>query len=186
MSEPQLESPQVVSVPVAGQQSFGESVFPCVMQCRGGGTLAEAAAWVRAKRDWLLAQATMHGAVLLRDFPVGGAEDFDVLIQALSLENFPYQKSLSNAVRINRTERVFSANEAPPDVRIFFHHEMAQTPLFPKWILFSCEVAAQQGGATPLCRSDVLYQRLVERCPEFASQCENQGLCYSNVMPEQD
>ena len=177
----------VQPVAVDAQQVYADSVFPYVLACRDPkATLRGAADWVSGRRDELLKLANQHGAVLLRDFPVAGAEDFDVLIQALSLTNFPYEKSLSNAVRINRTERVFSANEAPPDVRIFFHHEMAQTPLFPRWIMFSCEVAADEGGATPICRSDVLFERLSEKCPEFAAACQERGLRYTNVMPEAD
>jgi hypothetical protein len=186
MNDTTESSVRVGAVAVDGQQIYDDSVFPYVMVCEQCPSLQAAADWVADKRDLLLAQATQHGAILLRDFPVTSAEDFDVLVQALSLANFPYKKSLSNAVRINRTERVFSANEAPPEVRIFFHHEMAQTPLFPKWIMFSCEVAAEQGGATPICRSDILYQRLAERCPEFLAACEQRGLCYTNVMPGDD
>jgi hypothetical protein len=182
-----MSSPQVESVAVSGQQTYGDSVFPYVLLCHSSDTtLGEAAAWVADHRAALLELASRHGAVLLRGFPVRSAEDFDELVQALALSNFPYEKSLSNAVRINRTPRVFSANEAPPEVRIFFHHEMAQTPLYPRWILFSCEVAAEQGGATPICRSDVLWERLSRQCPQFAADCERRGLRYTNVMPDRD
>jgi hypothetical protein len=182
-----MSSLNVESVAVDGQQQYDGSLFPYVLCCRDeNATLGSAADWVAAERDNLLQLANTHGAVLLRDFPVENAEGFDSLIQALSLTNFPYQKSLSNAVRINRTPRVFSANEAPPDVRIFFHHEMAQTPLYPRWIMFSCEVAAEEGGATPICRSDVLFERLMEKYPEFATACEQRGLSYTNVMPDAD
>lgn len=172
---------------VEGQQSYAGSVFPYAIVCNEeSAALRDAERWVASRREELLNVATKHGAVLLRDFPVNDAEDFDALIVALSLSNFPYEKSLSNAVRVNRTERVFSANEAPPDVRIFFHHEMAQTPLFPRWILFSCEVAADEGGQTPLCRSDILLQSLQERCPVFVDNCRRLGLQYTNVMPDED
>jgi hypothetical protein len=172
---------------VSGQQDYGDSVFPYVFVCQSAeATLPSAVDWVAGHREELLELATRHGAVLLRGFPVRSAEDFDAMIQGLSLTNFPYEKSLSNAVRINRTPRVFSANEAPANVRIFFHHEMAQTPLYPRWIMFSCEVAAEQGGETPLCRSDVLLQRLAERCPAFVEDCRNRGLQYTNVMPASD
>ncbi|QDV57142.1 TauD/TfdA family dioxygenase [Rosistilla oblonga] len=177
----------IAPAPVDKQQTYGDSVFPYALVCsEPGATLAAAADWVGEHRDEILRLANQYGAVLLRDFPVENAEGFDAIIQSLRLENFPYKKSLSNAVRINRTDRVFSANEAPPEVRIFFHHEMAQTPLFPKWIMFSCEIAADQGGATPICRSDVLWQRLAAECPEFAEACEKKGLTYSNVMPNDD
>lgn len=173
---------KIEAKPVEGQQHHGDSVFPYVMFAEGVESVQQAAEWSSSQRDELLSLASTHGAVLIRGM-VEDVEGFDAVVKSLQLENFPYKKSLSNAVRINRTERVFSANEAPPDVRIFFHHEMAQTPLYPKWIMFSCEVAPSEGGATPLCRSDVLYERLQAEQPEFAKACEEKGLCYTNVMP---
>ncbi|QDT09825.1 TauD/TfdA family dioxygenase [Planctomycetes bacterium K23_9] len=169
--------------PVEGQQTYSQSVFPFAYTSDEPCTLGQATQWISENRERLLEEANTHGAVLFRGMGVESVEGFDAMVASLSLENFPYKKSLSNAVRVNRTERVFSANEAPPEVQIFFHHEMAQTPLFPKWILFSCEIAPQEGGATPLCRSDVLFERLLKERPEFAQACENRGLQYSNVMP---
>ena len=49
---------------------------------------------------------------------------------------------------------------------------MAQTPLYPAKILFFCEVAAEEGGATPICRSDVLFERLAAARPQFARDCD--------------
>ncbi|TWU04401.1 TauD/TfdA family dioxygenase [Stieleria varia] len=172
---------------VDGQQAYGDSRFPYVFACDdANATLEDTARWVAENREELLRLMRVHGAVALRGFPTSTVEAFDRVVSELQLENFPYKKSLSNAVRVNRTERVFSANEAPPEVRIFFHHEMAQTPLYPKYIFFYCEIPAQSGGATPLCRSDLLFQKLAERCPEFAKTCEEKGLCYTNVMPDSD
>ncbi len=168
------------------QQQHGDSVFPAAFCAQADPNLDASLDFVRANRDMLLEQAATNGAVLLRDIGVESVEGFDAVVGALGLTNFPYKQSLSNAVRVNRTKRVFSANEAPPEVQIFFHHEMAQTPLFPKWILFSCEIAPQEGGATPLCRSDVLFERLKAECPDFVTACEQRGLQYSNVMPGVD
>ncbi|KAA5545901.1 SyrP protein [Roseiconus nitratireducens] len=170
--------------PVPDQRHESDSDFPLAYLCDDSAIdLDQTCNWVGENRDQLLALATEHGAVAFRGFPTPNVEGFDRFITSLMIENFPYEKSLSNAVRINRTPRVFSANEAPPDVRIFFHHEMAQTPIYPKYILFFCEVAPEIGGETPLCRSDILYSRLAERCPEFAAKCEQAGLQYTNVMP---
>jgi hypothetical protein len=174
-------------VRIDGQQMHGESAFPYVVECSSNDCMLDRAVrWVAEQSETLLAMATSHGAVLFCGFPVQRAEDFDALISALPIVNFPYGESLSNAVRVNRTDRVFSANEAPPAVGIFLHHEMAQTPLYPRWILFSCEIAAEQGGATPICRSDLLYEQLVRDCPEFVVTCEMKGLLYTNVMPDAD
>lgn len=175
---------KVTATAIPNQQNHGETTFPYAYVCESpDASLEEAKAWVNDHRDELLEQATAHGAVFFRGFPTGTAEKFDEIVQTLAIANFPYKKSLSNAVRTNRTDRVFSANEAPPEVTIFFHHEMAQTPLYPKWIMFYCELAAEEGGGSPICRSDVLYDRLAKECPEFIAACEATGLKYSNVMP---
>jgi hypothetical protein len=171
-----------VSIP--GQQTEYDYAFPLALQCAtSGATLAAATDWIRAHRDELLKKSEQHGAILFRGLPLNSPEDCDAFVAAFGLTNFPYIESLSNAVRVNFTERIFSANEAPPDVTIYFHHEMAQTPIYPAKLFFFCQTAAEEGGETPLCRSDVLFERLAERCPKFAKDCEAKGLRYSNVMP---
>ncbi|MBA3313637.1 MAG: TauD/TfdA family dioxygenase [Planctomycetaceae bacterium] len=178
---------EVSALSLPDQQRHGETVFPYVIRCESAdATRADVERWVAMQSRKLLELAAMHGAVVFRDFALSTAEDFDAFVTALGIPNFPYKKSLSNAVRVNRTERVFSANEAPPEVTIFFHHEMAQTPIYPAKILFFCEIASEEGGATPICRSDVLYERLKEACPQFVENCETKGLQYTNVMPGDD
>ena len=171
-------------ISVAGRQTFGDSVFPSAWTCGSEdagleGTLQ----WLRREAGGLLAEAEANGAVLFRGFPVAGPADFDAFVSAFGLENFPYDRSLSNAVRVNHTPKVFSANEAPAEVSIFLHHEMAQTPLFPAKLFFFCWKAAEGGGATPLCRSDALFERIAVECGAFARQCEQKGLRYTNIMP---
>jgi hypothetical protein len=51
-------------------------------------------------------------------------------------------------------------------VAIYLHHEMAQTPIYPSRLFFFCEQPATEGGATPICRSDVLWERLAALRPE--------------------
>lgn len=177
----------VAEASLRGQFTHDGHVFPLVLECRQPGvTLSMAEAWATEQRDRLLQQASVHGAVLFKGFPLANAEDFDAFVAAFNLPNFPYNESLSNAVRVNWTERVFSANEAPANIAIYFHHEMAQTPIFPATLFFFCHLPAEEGGETPLCRSDVLYELLAQQCPEFAKDCEAKGLKYTNVMPSED
>lgn len=139
--------------------------------------------WIKQHRDELNDQAATHGAILFRGLPLSTADDFHRFVTAFNLPNFAYKESLSNAVRTNLTDRVFTANEAPADVEIFLHHEMAQTPIYPSKLFFFCERAPEQGGATPICRSDALYELLREHRAAFAEACATKGLQYSNVMP---
>lgn len=181
MNETQM---QVSSLAVPGQQWHDGAPCPLAWECTTPAVDFETIeAWIGSNCGAFCDQAHRHGAVLFRGFPLATAEDFDRFVAAFGFENFPYEDSLSNAVRVNRTPRVFTANEAPPTVEIFLHHEMAQTPRYPSRLFFFCEQPAEQGGATPICRSDLLWSRLVERCPDFAQACVEKGLTYSNVMP---
>lgn len=181
MSEGAIE---VVVSPVEGQQWYDGEQFPLVHECRTENPNFELIEdWVRSSRSFLDHQTRDHGTVLFRGFPLVKDQDLDRFIRAFNYPNFPYEDSLSNAVRVNRTERVFTANEAPSEVTICLHHEMAQTPVYPSRLFFFCEQPAEQGGATPLCRSDVLFERLLDEFPDFIADCESKGLLYTNIMP---
>jgi alpha-ketoglutarate-dependent taurine dioxygenase len=181
-----IETLHVETIGVEGQQQYAGQTFPLALACQAPVTLASTTAWISENRRRLCEQAALHGAILFRGFPLTSAEDFDRFVAAFELPNFPYEDSLSNAVRVVKTPRVFTANEAPPTVTIFLHHEMAQTPIYPAKLFFFCEQPAESGGATPLCRSDVLWERLRAERPEFGRACESKGLKYSNVMPSQN
>jgi len=164
---------------VTGQQRHDDSAFPLVLVAEGAVSQQDLCAQSAA----LMEQLATHGAILFRGCGVTDAQAFDDFVAGFDLPNFPYDESLSNAVRHNRTPRVFTANEAPRGVEIFLHHEMAQTPYFPSHLFFFCEQAAAAGGATPLCRSDVLLKKLTQQLPEFVARCRAHGARYSLTMP---
>ena len=95
-------------------------------------TLSSAEKWVNENKVSIESQLDEYGAVLFSGLPVENAEDFDLFVSAFKYDTFTYEESLSNAVRINKTDKVFTANEAPSEIEIFLHHEMAQTPMYPK------------------------------------------------------
>lgn len=175
---------RVSKEPIDDQQVYFGAPFPLVFVAESHhASEEESLAWLKESEESLRLELERHGAILFRGFPCRTDQDFDGFVSALNCPNFRYRDSLSNAVRVNRTERVFTANEAPPDVTIYLHHEMAQTPIYPSSLFFFCEQAAETGGATPLCRSDVLLERMREELPEFVANCSERGLRYSNVMP---
>jgi alpha-ketoglutarate-dependent taurine dioxygenase len=177
-------SPQIAPFTPPQARSFPAGLFPAAYACQEpAAELASCLGWISRRRDELLTEAATHGVVLFRGFPIVADRDFDAFVAAFDLPNFPYEESLSNAVRINRTPRVFTANEAPPSVKIYLHHEMAQTPIYPSRLLFFCEQPAETGGATPVCRSDELWNLLLAEEPDFARDCRAKGVRYTNVMP---
>lgn len=157
------------------------SEFPGVIP--GGGDLA---AFLSANKGAVDAALADAGALLFRGFDVPDPLAFDAAIEGYGEAGFTYEDSLSNAVRTNVTPRVFTANEAPPTTEIFLHHEMAQTPLYPAKLFFYCEIAPGSGGATPLCRSDWVLEKLTKQSPAFIARLEAEGVRYTNVMPASD
>ena len=137
----QVSDLQIETFALDGQQEHDGQAFPLAYHCDSAeATLDETTAWTTEFADKLCSQASSHGTVLLRGFPLGSAEDFDAMVEASGLPGFSYDDSLSNAYRINFTPRVFSANEAPPEATISLHHEMAQTPIYPSKLFFFCQV----------------------------------------------
>jgi len=161
--------------------------FPAVIVNDGSiKTIEQATQWISDNLAALEKELSFTGAILFRGFPVTDAQTYDDFFSAFKYPNFTYKESLSNAVRINYTEYVFTANEAPKDVEIYLHNEMAQTPLYPGRISLFCEAAAEQGGATVICRSDEIYNQLVKQEPELTNKLEAVGIKYTTTMPSED
>lgn len=178
---------QVKEAPCPGGQTHAGDAFPFAQVCASSGAHRDdVLAWVSTNRDRLHDQSLRSGAILFRGFPLASVEDFDAFVASFGYPDFTYADSLSNAVRVNLTERVFTANEAPAAVQIRLHHEMAQTPIYPRRLFFCCLKPADRGGATALCRSDVLFEELTRERPAFARACREKGLRYHNVMPPED
>lgn len=137
----------------------------------------------RATIDALLQK---HSVLLFRNFAQNTPQDFANVVQdCLALPNFPYVGG--NAVRTSIVgDRVFTANESPPDKPIPFHHELAQTPRFPTRLLFFCAQPAEKGGETPILYSPAVYSDLRDRCPEFIEKLEKAGVRYSRIMTKYD
>ena len=139
-------------------------------------------AWINKNKVSIENFLEEHGVILFSDFPVKNAENFDHFVTAFNFETFTYEKSLSNAVRINKTDKVFTANEAPKEIEIFLHHEMAQTPIYPHRIFFFCKSTSEKGGETPLCRSDHLYDAIYRENESLLKNFEKYGVIYLSLI----
>jgi len=173
-------------IALAEQQQHGNGVFPLIYGAENPTSQDAISDWIAGHCDQLVDELSVHGAILFRGFGVRDDLGFDAFVRAFHLPSFTYSDSLSNAVRRNRTQLVFTANEAPADVSIFLHHEMAQTPVYPSKLFFYCEQSAESGGATPICRSDTFLERLAIEVPGFVTACQDKGVCYSQTMPPEE
>ncbi len=157
------------------------SEFPALIEGQG-----DLSAFLSGNKPAVDAALDDAGTLLFRGFDVQDAQAFDAAVCGYGEAGFTYKESLSNAVRVNVTERVFTANEAPPETAIHLHHEMAQTPLYPSKLFFYCEIAPNEGGATPVCRSDWLLEKMEQTDPALVARFAKLGVRYTNVMPASD
>ena len=77
---------------------------PVLVECESRMTLAGCLEWVEHHADELHSLLAKHGAVLFRGMAIRTAVDFDSFVAEFEWDNFPYEQSLSNAVRVNRTD----------------------------------------------------------------------------------
>lgn len=174
------------TLPDPQQKVFEGKPFPLILtpQPEEEKTAKEWCKWVESERDNLRKLLEEHGAVLFRGFPIDTPEDFDTFSKAFGFANFPYIGGA--AVRKVICGNVFTANESPPESRIPFHHEIGQQPVFPLNLFFYCDVPPAEGGQTSLVLSNIVYQRMAEREPEYVRKLEEEKVTYTRVLPDVD
>ncbi len=59
-------------------------------------------------------------------------------------------------------------------------------PKFPSHLLFFCELTPESGGETPLCLSNVAFERIKDTEPSFVEELETKGVRYSLILPDKD
>ena len=62
--------------------------------------------WLKENKKSIELKLEEQGAILFKDLPIGTAEDFDQFVSTFNYDTFTYEESLSNAVRINKTNKV--------------------------------------------------------------------------------
>jgi len=139
--------------------------------------------FVRAWRATLVQHVADFGAVLLRGWGPCGPKDFSDLNAALH-EDTSFDMSCSAGPRNEVAPGIFTANEAPPEDTIPFHHEMAQCAAPPSHISFFCEKPAAEGGATPIIMSHLVTAHLRSSHPRTAEKLQELGVRYLRVQPE--
>ena len=178
--------------------------FPLTFSPDSPASGADLAGFVTLNRTSLLQEVATHGAVLLRGwdagmnkegtaFPISDmvtAKDpptaftFSAAVEALGLS--PTNMACSSAPRKPVAPGVWTSNEAPPAEPIPFHHEMAQCPSQPSFILFFCEKAPSAGGETPILPSLWAARYMRAKHPEVAARFAGEGIRYVRTIPDGD
>lgn len=117
---------------------------------------ADIAALVEAARPHIDTHLHSVGGLLLRTEAVDSIERFEEFVRALGNELINYD--YGSTPRSKLLGRVYTSTEYPPEHSIALHNEMAYTTRWPSRIWFYCDVAAEEGGETPVADSRKIYR----------------------------
>ncbi|MEU6934617.1 TauD/TfdA family dioxygenase [Streptomyces sp. NPDC046385] len=119
---------------------------PALVQVPRHATMAEATAWLTARRADIQAELHRSGAVMLRGLPMTDAATFAEARDALIATRAGYKEKATP--RTDFGEGVFSSTDLPAIQPIRLHNENSYTLDFPGVLLFGCVTAPETGGAT--------------------------------------
>ncbi len=114
-----------------------------------------------------------EGAVLLRGFRKPGVSGFYTFARSFGHELVSYE--FASTPRRKIAVGVYSSTEYPAHQWIPQHNEQAYTRHWPMKIWFYCDVAAAQGGQTPVMDSREVYRRVPARIRDLLT---TKGLMY--------
>ncbi|KAL7542677.1 hypothetical protein ACHAXR_012203 [Thalassiosira sp. AJA248-18] len=115
-------------------------------------------------------------------------EEFAQFTEGLNLEKYEYVGGAAprRVIPVKANVEVFTANEAPPDQLIPFHHELAQVANPPEYIFFYCDLPSMTGGETALIDSTLVYRFAADTHPHFMDKLKMHGARYKRTLPAED
>lgn len=134
--------------------------------------------WLKTEREQLRTKLLEHGGLLLRNFPVKTAEDFEQVIRTLKFGEFlNYIGGDSPRQKVHGS--VYTSTEAPPGVSIPLHNELSFVKNFNRHIYFFCEEPpeANCGGETTIGDARKIYRSLD---PQVRRKFTERGLKYTS------
>lgn len=131
------------------------------------------------ERTNLVTACLMSGAILLRGFT--DARDSACLQTILPGHDFAYVGGAAPRTRVS--EGILTANDAPCDATIPFHHELAHAPQRPSHLLFHGMCPSASGGETVLTDSRRLARYVKQRWPHVACDLDD-GVVYRRTIPD--
>jgi alpha-ketoglutarate-dependent taurine dioxygenase len=114
--------------------------------------------WIADNHEWVVQQLLQHGAVLFRGFEVADPDAFGRAARAFSPALLDYMDRA--APRTEVADKVFTSTKFAADEWIPFHHEMSYAHSWPGRLYFYCDVAPDQGGATPVASERTVFSRI--------------------------
>ncbi len=114
--------------------------------------------WAAHHRDFIETWCRRSGAVLLRNFQMNSADEFEQLIRAISGEVMEYRERSSP--RSSVIGNVYTSTDYPAEQDIFPHNEHSYAKTLPMKLYFGCLIPAEQGGGTPIADTRKIFRSI--------------------------
>ena len=114
--------------------------------------------WAQHHRERIEHEVLKHGAVLFRNFKVDGAAGVSEFARVFAPELMDYREPSTPRSQVK--EKIYTSTEYPPDRTILLHNEMSYSEAWPMKVWFCCELAAPEGGETPIADSRQVFNLL--------------------------
>lgn len=140
-------------------------------------TLQEVENFLSTSSTEIHQQLKIHGAVLLRGFPIQDGDGFASVVRALQLGPFMDYVG-GDSPRKQITQGVFTSTEAPPWLTIPLHNELSYAYKQPSHIFFNCHIAPKAKGETPIADARRIFHSLD---PKIREEFVKKGVTYRSA-----
>jgi alpha-ketoglutarate-dependent taurine dioxygenase len=175
---PPVTGPRTRIVGVKTSILPGTPDLPLVIQPDGPTNLAALMSWLDGHRTWLDEQLIQYGGLLFRGFDIHTPQDFQEVAGAIAPKFVDYTRGTSPRSKVHG--RVYTSTEAPRQVPIALHCELAYVEHYPDRIFFFCEIPPGKGGETPIADMQKVYQAID---PNVRRRFEDRGLRIIQNVP---
>jgi len=130
-------------------------------------------AWAEGHREFVEAELSKHGALLLRGFDIDSVSRFEQFVEATSGGALPYAERSSPRSQVGGN--IYTSTDYPAARSIFLHNEQSYNLRFPRKIYFFCLTPPAAGGATPIADTRKI---LAAVWPEVRQRFHERGYMY--------
>lgn len=137
--------------------------------------------WASMNKALLEGHLLRHGAVLFRGFGAPSIATFEAFAGSMCTTLFGQYGDLPKEVE---GMNIYTSTPYPANREILFHNESSHMHEWPKRQFFTCQIASESGGQTPIVDCRRVYQELR---PKILGPLVEKGLKYvRNFIPSVD
>ncbi|KAG7900421.1 hypothetical protein KL935_003164 [Ogataea polymorpha] len=137
------------------------------------------------KHDFFKTLIRKHGALVIQGFGSGCPKRFAVFIGSVAKGSqwIPYEQNGVAHPRITIAENVTTVNKSTGLSRLYAHQEFSRFKRYPSVLTFFAKEPSETGGHETITHATELFDKLVEKYPEFIEQMVKKGVYLTQTWP---